>query len=284
MSLDTLAPPLGAPDMRVPSVVPRARGAVDLSMQSRDGGTHLAGLRQSGCMKCVLPQVFRADAEAVLVNTAGGVTGGDRISVAGRVGAKCHLSITTQAAERIYRTTDGTTGEVTTKMIVEEGARLNWLPQETILFDQARLRRSLGIELATDARLLMCETLVFGRVAMGEKIQELHLSDHIQITRNGAPLYLDGIRLQGAVATQLGTRAIADGAGALATLVFVAPEAAGLLPQIRNLLPATAGASLRSPDLLVLRALAGDSLDLRRFMIPVLELLSGQSLPAVWRL
>jgi len=253
-------------------------------MFHRDGATHLAGLRQSGCMKCILPQVFRPDAEAVLVNTAGGVTGGDVLSVRARVGADSHLSMTTQAAERIYRTADGTNGRISTQIEVAQGARLNWLPQETILFDQSRLRRDLEINLAADARLLLCETLVFGRAAMGEQVQDLFLDDRIRVTREGAPLYLDGIRFDGDVGAQLGRDAITGGAAALATLVFAAPEAETLLPQVRALLPETAGASLRSPELLVLRAVAGDSLDLRRYMIPVLEKLSGQSLPAVWRL
>jgi urease accessory protein len=235
-------------------------------------------------MKCILPQVFRPDAEAVLVNTAGGVTGGDLINVAAQASEGTQLSVTTQAAERIYRTTDGTTGRIETQIDVDAGARLNWLPQETILFDRARLRRDLRINLAADARLLLCETLVFGRAAMGEDVRHLQLDDRIRVTQDGAPLYLDGIRFEGDVEDQLGRGAITDGAGVVATLVFAAPEAESLLREVRALLPNTAGASLRSPNLLVLRALAGDSLDLRRFMIPVLEKLSGQPLPAVWRL
>lgn len=283
MSLDSLPPSIGAPVSR-PTFVPRAQGAINLSVHHRDGGTHLGRLRQSGCMKCILPQVFRPDAEAVLVNTAGGVTGGDLINVAAQASEGTQLSVTTQAAERIYRTTDGTTGRIETQIDVDAGARLNWLPQETILFDRARLRRDLRINLAADARLLLCETLVFGRAAMGEDVRHLQLDDRIRVTQDGAPLYLDGIRFEGDVEDQLGRGAITDGAGVVATLVFAAPEAESLLREVRALLPNTAGASLRSPNLLVLRALAGDSLDLRRFMIPVLEKLSGQPLPAVWRL
>ncbi|MEP1767822.1 MAG: urease accessory protein UreD [Sulfitobacter sp.] len=283
MSLDTSSPISGAQDQRG-TFVPRAQGEVDLSMFHRDGATHLSGLRQSGCMKCILPQVFRPDAEAVLVNTAGGVTGGDAIRVRARVGANSQLSMTTQAAERIYRTSDGTNGRIDTRIEVEAGARLNWLPQETILFDQSRLRRDLQFNLAADARLLLCETLVFGRAAMGEDLRQLYLDDRIRVMRDGRPVYLDGIRFEGDIGAQLARGAITNGAGALATLVFAAPDAEALLPHVRALLPDTAGASLRSPELLVLRAVAGDSLDLRRYMIPVLEKLSGQSLPAVWRL
>lgn len=283
MSLDSLTLPEEAPAVQQ-AFPPRAKGAVKLSVHARDGATHLAGLRQSGCLKCILPRVFRPDAEAVLVNTAGGVTGGDRIEVAAHVGAGTQLSMTTQAAERIYRTLDGTTGRIDTRIEVGAGARLNWLPQETILFDRARLSRRLEINLSQDACLLLCETLVFGRAAMGERVHTLDLEDRISVTRAGVPLYRDGIALRGDVDALLARPAIADGAGVVATLAFAAPQAVALLPAVRALLPDTAGASLHSPGLLLLRALADDSLTLRRFMIPVLELLSSQPLPAVWRL
>lgn len=208
---------------------PKARGAVILTVAVRDGGTHLARLRQSGCLKYILPQVFRPDAEAILVNTAGGVTGGDRIKIAASLGNGTHLSLTTQAAERIYRTLDGTSGRITARIDVGAGARLNWLPQETILFDCARLSRDLEINLRGDARMLLCETLVFGRAAMGERVHKLHLQDRICVSRDGAPLYCDGIRLNGDVHRLLARPAMAAGAGAVATLAFAAPETGALL-------------------------------------------------------
>ncbi|MEP3441162.1 MAG: urease accessory protein UreD [Sulfitobacter sp.] len=283
MSLDNISPLTDALVGRV-ATPPRARGAVTLGVQARAGKTHIAQLRQAGCLKCILPTVFRDDAEAVLVNTAGGVTGGDVIEVDAMLGHDTHLSISTQAAERIYRTSDGTTGNVRNRITVGEGARLSWLPQETILFDRARLSRDLQIDLAPAAQLLLCETLVFGRAAMGEQVHDLHLEDRICVTRDGAPLYRDGIRLHGDAHAQLARPALGAGAGAVATVVCVTPQAEALLTPLRALLPETAGASLLRADLLVLRALAVDSLALRRFMIPVLELLSGQSLPGVWRL
>ncbi len=286
MSLDLtpLTPQPQADLTRPKAVLPRARGTVGLSVGLRDGGTHLVRLRQSGCLKCILPRIFRADAEAVLVNTSGGVTGGDLIEVEGEVGPGACLTLTTQAAERIYRTRDGSMGRIGTRLSVEQDARLNWLPQETILFDGARLARDLRIELAPGARLLLCEMLVLGRGAMGEQVRDLHLEDRIIVTRAGAPVYRDGIRLTGDAQALMARAAVGGGARTLATLVFAAPQAGALLAQVRALLPETAGASLRSDGLMVLRALAPDSLSLRRSLIPVLELLSGLPLPAVWRL
>ncbi|WP_299029330.1 urease accessory protein UreD [uncultured Sulfitobacter sp.] len=283
MSLDTLQIHSDR-DAVAPRHIPRAQGAIDVSVHCRDGATRLSALRQSGCMKCVFPTIFRPDAEAVLVNTSGGVTGGDRISVSGAIGEDSTLTLTTQAAERIYRTTDGTTGGVQTRLCVAPGGRLNWLPQETIVFDRARLRRDLRIDLAKGATALLCETLVFGRAAMGETLQDVSLHDSIKITRCGLPLFLDAVRLNGAVAQHMDRAAIGNGAGVVATAVLVSPQAGLLLPKVRALLPATGGASLRNEDVLVVRALAEDSLALRRFMIPVLEHLAGQPLPAVWRL
>lgn len=281
MSLDAVSI---APVVAQAAAPPRARGAVILDVQARDGGTYLKRLRQSGCLKCVLPKVFRDDAEAVLVNTAGGVTGGDLIEVQATLGPDTQLQLTTQAAERIYRTHDGTTGQLRNHVSVGAGATLGWLPQETILFDRARLRRDLTIDLAPTARLLLCETLVFGRAAMGEQVHDLHLADRIVVRRDGVPVFRDAIAMHADAHAQLTSPAIADGARAVSTLVFAAPEAEAMLDPVRALLPASAGASLLSAGVLVLRALADDSLALRRFMIPVLERLSGQPLPAVWRL
>lgn len=235
-------------------------------------------------MKLVLPRVFRPDIEAVTVNTAGGVTGGDRLSLEAEVGIDACLTLTTQAAERIYRAQPGERGEIVNKATVARGGRLNWLPQETILFDHAALDRRLTVDLAGDAALLMVETLVFGRRAMGESLHRLHLRDRIRITRDGAPLFHDGVALDGDMTPHLARPAIADAAGAVATVVFTGARALSLLPGVRALLPDTAGASLLPGGVLVLRVLAPDSFDLRRCVIPALMLLNDGQLPLNWRL
>lgn len=241
-------------------------------------------LRQAGALKLIFPQVHRPDAEAVIVNTAGGVTGGDRLVLQAEVGAQAELTLTTQAAERIYRAQPGEVGRIRTTMQVADGGRLNWMPQETILFDHAALHRHVRIDLAGTAEALMVEPLVFGRAAMGEVIRAVHLRDHVRITRDGAPHYTDGIRFDGDLDAHLSRPAIAAGAGAMATVVFAAAQAQGHLTAIRALLPATAGASLLSPGLLVVRLLAEDSFELRRALIPVLLQLNAGKLPLSWRL
>ncbi len=259
---------------------PRAIGTLNVQAKARDGRSAIGHLRSSGCMKALFPR--SADAlEVITINTAGGLTGGDKVTLSAVAGMGSELTLTTQAAERAYRAASGVaTADTTLK--AEAGARLRWLPQELILFEGAALRRSLRIDLAGDAEALMVEPVVFGRAAMGETLQDVSFHDRIEIYRDGAPIYMDALCLEGDLTMQLGR--LAQGAGAMASLVFVAPNAEAQLDPVRALLPATGGASLLHPDLLALRLVAEDSFELRRALLPILDRLSGDKLPISWRL
>ncbi|MFT5067969.1 MAG: urease accessory protein [Yoonia sp.] len=235
-------------------------------------------------MKLVLPSVRNDGLQAVIVNTAGGITGGDRMSLSADVGAGASLTLTTQAAERVYRANGAEVGEVETHLTVGDAGLLRWLPQELILFERSALRRKLRIDLTLTAQFLMVESVVFGRAAMGEKLHDVNFHDQIAIYRDGSPLYLDGMRLTGDAAAQLMRPAVGGGAGAMASLVLVAPNASAQLNAIRAFLPNAAGASLLADDVLVLRVVAADSYVLRQTLIPVLTHLTDNQLPAVWRL
>ncbi|MBR9864698.1 MAG: urease accessory protein UreD [Rhodobacteraceae bacterium] len=264
---------------------PRAIGAARLTFRAAlSGRTGIADLRQSGALKLVFPRQLTDGAETILVNTAGGITGGDRYDLDITVEENAALSLTTQAAERAYRAQRGETGRVTTRITVHSGAQMNWLPQELILFERCALTRRLSIDLHGDARLLMVEPVVFGRAAMKEVLRDIHFHDRISVTRDGRPLYLDGMKISGDAATRLSRPAIANKAGAMASVLCVDPDAAAELGAVRDLLPATAGASLIAPDTLVIRQLAHDSFALRRSLMPLLEHLSQSPLPASWRL
>ncbi|QFS83654.1 Urease accessory protein UreD [Roseivivax sp. THAF40] len=262
--------------------MPRADGQGWLSVKARDGQSVLDRFRTRGALKMLFP-VRKPRAEAILINTAGGLTGGDRIQVSAEVQAGAHLTLTTQAAERVYRAAEGR-AQVTTDITVGADAHLSWLPQELIVYDGGALERRLSIDLDPTARLLMVEPVIFGRRAMAETLKTGHLSDRIRVTRGGRAHYLDGTELHGDIAATLARRALGQGAGAMASLLYVAPDAEAHLDAVRTHLPATGGASLLAPDTLALRLLAEDGFALRTALLPILDRLSRDTLPASWRL
>jgi urease accessory protein len=194
------------------------------------------------------------------------------------------LMLTTQAADRGYRALGGQTGRISTHLSAESESTLFWLPQETILYEGAAIERRLVVDLAPSARFLMVEPILFGRRAMGEDVTCLEFRDHVDIRSGGRPIYRDGLCLTGDVARQLDRPAIAGGARAMASLVCRAPGAAGRLDQVRTLIDGNGGASLLDRDLLVLRLLAEDGFALRCSLLPVLDLLTENTLPQSWRL
>lgn len=218
--------------------------------------------------------------QAVTVNTAGGITGGDRFEYRFDAAADTQLTVTTQAAERAYGAQMDETGRLETALTVGAGARLNWVPQETILFNHCRFARRMRIDLDADATLLFVEPLVFGRAAMGEVCDDIAFHDRVDIYRADAPLFSDAMAFNGNAVTHL--RDTAGCAGALASLVYIAPDAAAHLAAIRAILPDTAGTSVIGHDLLHVRFLATDSFVLRTALVPVLDRLTDNSLPRAW--
>lgn len=262
---------------------PRAIGTAMVTSKSRAGSSHIDGLRQSGALKLLFPR-NPGPLEAILINTAGGITGGDDFKVDATAGAGSELTLTTQAAERAYRAQQGQVGRLATNLSVAENARLDWLPQETILYDGCALQRSLDVVLAPSARFLMVEPVLFGRRAMGEHVHDILFNDQISIRQGGDVLYRDGVSLQGDVAAMLDRPAIAGGARAMASIVMIAPDAEGHIRPLRDMLSATGGVSLLRPGVLVARLLAADGFDLRRHLVPILDRLTQNNLPQSWRL
>ncbi|WP_420862661.1 urease accessory protein UreD [Algirhabdus cladophorae] len=261
---------------------PRAQGSLSVSSKARAEMSVLDDMHQRGSYKLLFPRRNGSALEAVVINTAGGVTGGDRYQLTAHAGANTQLILTTQAAERAYRAQAGEVGQVTNTLSAGSHAALHWMPQETILFDNCALDRTLSVDLDTTATALICETLVFGRMAMGEVLNSAVLRDRITVRRAGVPVFLDALHLSGDVASHLADPAVAAGAGALATVVYTAPDAQTHLQPIRDSLGPQAGVSLLGPDLLVIRALAHDSFVLRGTLVPLLKRLSGAPVPRPW--
>lgn len=240
--------------------------AADLAFAHRDGRTRLTRLYQQTPLRALFPRPEADDLlVAALVNVGGGMVAGDRASVAVSVGPDAAVLVTSQAAEKIYRST-GAECRIGTRLEVGRGGWLEWCPQETILFDRSRLRRTLRLDLAGDARAMLGEILVLGRHASGEATRAGFLQDRIEVRRDGALRWQDVFRLDGAYAPVLDAAAGLGGARAVATFVYAAPDAAGLLDRARGWLGGAgvrAGATVVN-GLLVARFLAAEALALRR--------------------
>jgi urease accessory protein len=232
-------------------VFQRAVGALSVSFKRRGTETVLDGLRQEGCLKARFPRVEPTEwSTAVTLNTSGGVAGGDRLSSAFGVGEGAQACIAAQAAERFYRSVPGgPPSEVRTRVTVASGGTVEWLPQETILFDRCALDRRLEVDLASDGRFLGVESLVFGRTAMGERVEQAWLRDVVRVWRGGTLVLHDAIRLDGAVDALLQRPAVGGGARAVATLVYVAPDAEARLEGVREALGISSVISGPGPDI-----------------------------------
>jgi urease accessory protein len=258
----------------------RARGIGRLTASVRDDRTRVATLYQEGCAKIRLPHTFDASLQAVLINTAGGLCGGDDIRWQVDAAAGARVVLTTQACERVYRSLGGE-ARVETRLAAGSGARLEWLPQETILFESARLSRRLEVDLADDATFLAVEAVLLGREARGEMARNAILADSWRIRRGGRLLHAEATRL-GADPRERDSFALLAGAAAFATILYVGDDSERRAMTIRPLLAGSSGASVMS-ERLVIRALAPTGLALRRIVAPIIARLSGAgALPKLW--
>jgi len=259
-----------------PATSGRTRGCVRLTVRRIGERTAPGRLAESGPLRLRFPKGVRdGTLEGVLLNTSGGVVGGDALQIEVDAGADTSLALTTQAAEKVYRSS-GPVAHVDVALRAAAGASLAWLPQETIVFDRARLARTFDVDLAADARLVACESILFGRTAMGEKVRGGSLRDRWRLRRGGKLVFADALTLDGAIERTLGRPAIAAGANGVATLVYVAGDAETRVDVLRDALVLhglEAGASAES-GVLVARLLARDGLTLRRAMIAALRALS----------
>lgn len=261
---------------------PRAVGTLALRVRDSERGSQIEKLRHSGSMRVLFPRQEDAALTGVMLNTAGGVTGGDRFDSSVEAGANARLTLTTQAAERAYRAKAGETGVIDVNLRAHTGARIDWLPQETILYDGSALRRRLKVHLAEGATLLAVEPLVFGRVAMGEELHSADFHDDWRVRCGEELVFADALHLSGDVRRQLASPSVAGGARALASVLLVSPNAEAYRDQIRPLLGEAGGVSLIRPCVLFARILAKDSYILRRNLMPVLQLLNQADLPRTW--
>jgi len=292
MSVATLRSDAGGPG-RAPVPLERrlqrANGRARLAFAARAGGTGLASLYQRSPCRALFPRAAQPHPEAVLLNTAGGVAGGDRLSYEVAAGAGTRVVVSTQAAERIYRSL-GLPGRISNRLEVGEGAMLDWLPQETILFDGARLHRRTDVDITGDGRLLAVDWLVLGRQASGETVRTGEVHDRWRVRRDGRLIWADDIRLSGDIEALVGRPALLAGATAMASLIYVAGDAGEHLRSTRAVLADGAGraAATLLDGVLLCRFLGDDARLLRRDVGAALchlrSAIAGcaQPLPRVW--
>lgn len=261
----------------------RAEGVGRLAARSVAGRSRLADLYEEGAARIRLPRTHDASLEAVLINTAGGLTGGDRLCWQAEAGVGTSLLLTTPACERIYRSL-GPDAVVETRLGAGPGARLDWLPQETILYSGARLARRIEVDLAGDATLLMLEAVLLGREAMGETADTARLADIWRIRRDGRLVHAEASRLT-AADRERWSLALLAGARAFATLLFIGPGAEAHAAALRALPESPRLGVSRIGEKLVVRALAPSGIALRRTILPIIALLSERGrVPRLWNL
>ncbi|WP_245479529.1 urease accessory protein UreD [Hansschlegelia zhihuaiae] len=260
----------------------RAEGRIALRVEARGGLPRVTRLAESGSSRLRFPKAEHG-LDGVMLNIAGGLACGDRMSVEAEVGPGAALALSTPGAERVYRS-DGPDTRVSTRLAVEAGGAVVWAPQETILFDRARLARTLDAEVAPDAALTVYEAVAFGRQARGETVEHGLIEDRWRVRRGGRLVFAETLRLFGPIRDLLAKGTVAGGATSLATILHVAPDAEARLDAVREVLAGhdvEAGATAWN-GVLVVRMLARLSEALRDAARAVLPILIGRPLPRVW--
>jgi urease accessory protein len=260
----------------------RADAGAMLLFAAHEGRTRIADLAERGGVRVKFPE-GGLGAEAVLINTGGGLLGGDRMTVSVGCAPHAHATVTTQSAERVYRSL-GPDTDIDVRLTVEVGGSLSWLPQETILFDAARLARRLTADVAPNATLTVVESVVFGRAARGEVVRSGAMTDHWRIRRDGRLIFAEAVAADGDIQSQLQRAAIGADARAAATLVHVAPDAEDRRDAIRAALHSTTGRAAVSAwnGQLTARFLAPDASTLRRDLVHAIEAVTRRPCPRVW--
>lgn len=261
----------------------RADGQISLAIAATPSGPSRTHLHESGSLRLRFPHSQTSAAlDAVLVNTAGGMTGGDRFNLEIAVGAGAQLTVTTAAAEKIYRSL-GPATEIAVRLEVGTNGGLGWLPQMMIGFDGFRLRRTVDVRLARNARLLFAEATVFGRSAMGEIVREGQLLDRRRVRVDGRLVFAETIGLDGDIAQHLAQAAVTKRGVAIASVLKL-PADEDCVAAIRSLQDRFAGDVGISAwnGLAMARLVAPDGASLQHDLVSVLQALGATPLPRLW--
>ncbi|MEQ9672001.1 urease accessory protein UreD [Coleofasciculus sp. G2-EDA-02] len=168
------------------------QGSLELVYADDQGKTRLVRDRITSPLKVQRP--FYPEGQrvchTVVLHTAGGIVGGDRLSQTIHLQENAQALITTAAASKIYRS-NGQRANQRIHIHVEAGACLEWLPQETIVFNGAVYQQQMTVELAPGASWLAWEITRFGRTARKERFLQGDWRSHSEIWQQGRPLWID---------------------------------------------------------------------------------------------
>jgi len=251
----------------------RADGCGRIVLIGSENGTRIEDVFERSPIRIMFPRTeHRAVQEAVLINTAGGIAGGDQLecSVTALPGAS--IAVTSQAAEKVYRALYEP-ARITTRLKAQESAKLAWLPQETIVFNWARLHRTAEIELFSGAELLALEWLVLGRAAHGEVVVGGNIVDSWRVKRDGRLIWADSFRITDEIFPHVTRKALLANCKAVATLIYYGPYLEKRLDFLREIIPSLGcnGAATLVSGLIVIRFAAEESSDLKLVLRRFLE-------------
>jgi urease accessory protein len=260
----------------------RSKSEINARFGRVRGITRVNDLYESGCSRLKFPRAER-NCHGVIVNTAGGMTGGDEAQWSYELDDGARVELTTQSAEKIYRS-DGADARVRITVSLGRRAVLSWLPQEVILFNGARFSRRLDVDMEEGAQLTVLEIAVFGRAARGEQLDAASFHDRWLVRRQGRIVFAESVRLEGDVAAKLALPAVGGGARAVATVLHVSPKAVQRLAAARRILArATSECGASAWDgMLVARFVSPDAAAVRCDAALLASRFLTDGLPRIW--
>jgi urease accessory protein len=274
--------PSGSPEGHAGSAsdkeLQRAEGAGRIVLSGSETGTRVMDIFQRAPLRIMFPRTTGAAVEeAVLINTAGGIAGGDRLQFEVTARPNASIAVTSQAAEKIYRALDEP-ARIATSLKACEAAKLAWLPQETIVFNRGRLSRVTEIDVCSGAELLALEWLVLGRAALGEEVVGGHISDSWRVKKDGRLVWADSFRATDETFPHLHRKALLSNCKAVATLIYFGPHLDARLEFLRDIVASLAChcAATSVDGLIIVRFAARVSSDLRRALQTMLQQFSGE--------
>jgi len=263
----------------------RADGSGRIVVTGSENGTRITDVFQRSPIRIMFPSLSAgAVEEAVLINTTGGIAGGDRLECTVVALANSSIAVTSQAAEKIYRALNEP-AHIATRLKAHDGAKLAWLPQETIVFNWGRICRDTDIEFSSGAELLALEWLVLGRAAYGEEVVGGHITDSWRVKKDGRLIWADSFRVTNAVFPHLRRRALLSDCKSVATLIYFGPSPQTRLEFFRDIAssPGCQSAATSVGGLIIARFAATASSDLRLALRSFLQHFSREFGPGPFR-